>query len=53
MVTAASGDPAQIAATANRSTDDDTWSVTASEVNDLLVGNWSLQAIAVCANATP
>jgi hypothetical protein len=52
-VIAASGNVAEISVTTSQSTDNDTWSVTASEDDGANVGAWSLQAIAICVNVAP
>jgi hypothetical protein len=41
---------ASVAVSQSEATDDDTWTVTAEEL-DGFAGNWSVQAFAVCATA--
>jgi hypothetical protein len=48
---AASGSVAEITTTQNQPTSDTIWTVTASEDNGADVGNWSLQAFAICLTA--
>ncbi|HVH05259.1 MAG TPA: hypothetical protein VNE71_04580, partial [Myxococcota bacterium] len=37
----------------NRAVDDDTWTVTAEEMDTGITGNWTLQAFAICATGAP
>jgi hypothetical protein len=50
VITAASGNVAEITVSASWPSDSDTWTVTAAEDNDTNVGLWSLQAYAICAS---
>jgi hypothetical protein len=51
IVVATAAGLGEIAVTSSFPSDDDTWSASASEDNDGDVGNWSLQAFALCMDA--
>jgi hypothetical protein len=51
IVDAATGDVAKVTVSWDYPSDGDTWTVAAGENDDDDVGNWSIQAFALCATA--
>ena len=52
VVVAASGNIAEVTVSSSLPSDADTWSVSAAEDNGNNIGNWSLQAYAICVTAS-
>ena len=52
IITAAAGNVAEITVSQNQATSDTVWTVAAAEDNDGDVGNWNIEAFAVCVTAS-